>query len=389
MIPIVYNLRSLTVRKATAVATAFGLALVVFVFASAMMLANGVKKTLVRAGADDVAIVLRKGAESELQSNVDEPKTSIVRAAPQIARGQGGKPLSVQEIVVVILLDKNGTAGFSNVQVRGVEEDVWGFRTTAQISEGRRAKPGTDEVVIGRALKDRFKGLNVGGSFELRKNRQVHVVGVFSDQGAATESEIWADLETVRAAFGREGLVSSMRLKLQSAAAFDALRTDLEGNRQLDLGVQRESAFYEKQSEGTSTLVTVLGMIVAIFAAVGAAIGATVTMYSAVANRQREIGTLRALGFGAGSIVFAFLLESVILAALGGALGSLAAMCMTFVHFAVMNYASWSEVVFSFEPTAPIVLSALGFATTIGVLGGLFPAIRAARVRPLDALRSA
>jgi len=145
MIPIVYNLRSLTVRKATAVATAFGLALVVFVFASAMMLANGVKKTLVRAGADDVAIVLRKGAESELQSNVDEPKTSIVRAAPQIARGQGGKPLSVQEIVVVILLDKNGTAGFSNVQVRGVEEDVWGFRTTAQISEGRRAKPGTDK----------------------------------------------------------------------------------------------------------------------------------------------------------------------------------------------------------------------------------------------------
>ena len=388
MIPIIYNLRSLTVRKATALATAFGLSLVVFVFASAMMLANGVKKTLVRAGAEDVAIVLRKGAESELQSGIDEPKTSIVRAAPRIARDREGNPLTVQELIVVILLDKSGTTGFSNVQVRGVQDGVWKFRSNAQIIEGRRAKPGTDEVVIGKALKGRFKGLMVGGSFELRKNRQVHVVGVFSDQGSATESEIWGDLQTIRAAFGREGLVSSMRVKLSSAAAFDAFRVDLEGNRQLDLGVQRESAYYEKQSEGTSTLVTVLGVLVAIFAALGAAIGAMVTMYSAVANRQREIGTLRALGFGAGSIVFAFLFESVILAAAGGAIGALAALGMTFVHFAVMNQASWSEVVFSFEPTPPIVLSALGFATAIGIFGGLFPAARAARVRPLDALRS-
>jgi putative ABC transport system permease protein len=387
MIPITYNLRNLAVRKTTSLATAAGLALVVFVFASALMLANGVRKTMTRAGSEDIALVMRKGAESELQSNIDDSKAAVVRASAGIAKGAQGNPLAVAETVVVVLLDKQGTDGFSNVQVRGVEDGVLEFRPHAKIIAGRAARPGTTEVVVGRALRGRFKGMDVGGSFELRKDRAVNVVGVFEDQGAVTESEIWADRELLRAAFGRQGLVSSMRVKLETAGAFDAFKSGLEQNRQLDVGVERESAYYERQSEGTSTLVTALGMIIASFAALGAAIGAMVTMYSAVANRQKEIGTLRALGFEGGSIVFAFVLESFVLALVGGAVGAVAALGMSFVHFAVMNYATWSEVVFSFEPKPQIILAALGFAGGIGLFGGLLPAVRAARVQPVDAMR--
>ena len=387
MIPITYNLRNLAVRKTTSLATAAGLALVVFVFASALMLANGVRKTMTRAGSEDIALVMRKGAESELQSNIDDSKAAVVRASAGIAKGAQGNPLAVAETVVVVLLDKQGTDGFSNVQVRGVEDGVLEFRPHAKIIAGRAARPGTTEVVVGRALRGRFKGMDVGGSFELRKDRSVNVVGVFEDQGAVTESEIWADRELLRAAFGRQGLVSSMRVKLEAAGAFDAFKSGLEQNRQLDVGVERESAYYERQSEGTSTLVTALGMIIASFAALGAAIGAMVTMYSAVANRQKEIGTLRALGFEGGSIVFAFVLESFLLAVVGGAVGAVSALGMSFVHFAVMNYATWSEVVFSFEPKPQIILAALGFAGGIGLFGGLLPAVRAARVQPVDAMR--
>jgi putative ABC transport system permease protein len=388
MIPIVYNLRSLAVRKTTTFATILGLALVVFVFASVMMLANGVKKTLGRAAASDVAIVLRKGADSELQSNLDDAKVGLVASSNFIVRDGSGNPDIASEVVVVVLLDKSGTDGFSNVTVRGVDDRVLAFRKTAHVIEGRGPRAGSDEVMIGKALRGRFRGMSVGETFELRKDRHVSVVGVFDDGGSSTDSEIWADRDAVRSAFGREGLVSALRVRLASAGDLEAFRGDVEANRQLDVGVQSEASYYEKQSEGTSTLIMVLGMIVAVFAAAGAGLGAMVTMYSAVANRQKEIGTLTAIGFGSAQIVSAFLIESVMLALVGGGLGALASLGMSFVHFAVMSSATWSEIVFAFEPTPRIVLSALAFAGILGIVGGILPALRAARIRPVDALRA-
>src|SRR5450432_1734775 len=211
MIPINYNLRNLAVRKTTTAAAAFGLALVVSVVAAALMINNGIKKTLGRSADPSGVVVLRKGADNELSSTIDEPAIGMVLASPGIAHGSDGAPQGIGELLVVILLDKMGVDGFSNVQVRGVPENILKFRTDAHIIAGREAKAGTDEVIVGRAIRGRFKGVELGQSFDLKKNRQVNVVGVFEAGGSSYESEVWADLNTIRTGFGRDGLVSSVR----------------------------------------------------------------------------------------------------------------------------------------------------------------------------------
>jgi len=229
--------------------------------------------------------------------------------------------------------------------------------------------------------------VDIGQSFELRKNRPVNVVGVFDDGGSAQESEVWADLNVVRTAFGREGVVSSVRVRLESPSKLDSFKTAIESNRQLDLEVFRESAFMEKQSEGMSIFVKALGYVIAVFFSIGAMIGAMITMHASIANRQREIGTLRALGFSKLSILFAFLLESIALALIGGLLGTAASLLMGMVKFSTMNFATWSEIVFSFEATPAILVKSLVLAAVMGLLGGFFPALRAARMSPVLAMR--
>jgi putative ABC transport system permease protein len=388
MIPIAYNLRNLAVRKATTVAAAGGLALVVFVFSSVMMLQNGIRKTLGRSGHEDVAIVLRKGSDAELSSAVDENQMNLIKARPELARAQDSQPLGVGEVVVVLLLDKLGTDGFSNVQTRGVPDNVMAFRPDVKIIAGRAARPGTDEVIVGQAIRGRFKGLDLEQTFELRKNRPVKVVGVFSDGGSSFESEIWTDLDQLRGAFGREGGVSSVRVKLQSASKFDAFKNAIDQDRQLGLEVTRETAYYEKQSSGTSAVLSAIGFMIAVFISIGAMIGAMITMHASIANRQREIGTLRALGFSRFGILTSFLLESIFLALLGGLVGAGASLLMGFVRFSTMNYASWSEIVFTFEPTPAILGRAMFAAAIMGLIGGFFPAIRAARMSPVQAMRA-
>lgn len=216
----------------------------------------------------------------------------------------------MEKISIVILLDKLGTDGFSNVQIRGVPDNVMTFRPTVHIIEGRPPQPGTDEAIVGKAIAGRFKGLEIGQTFELRKNRPAKVVGIFADGGSSFESEVWADLQNVRSAFGREGLVSSVRVRLQSESKFDAFRTSIEQDPQLGLMVMRESEYYEKQSEGTSLFIKAMGIIIAVFFSFGAMIGVMITMHASVANRQKEIGTLRALGFSRLSILGCFLLQS-------------------------------------------------------------------------------
>jgi putative ABC transport system permease protein len=389
MIPIQYNVRNLAARRTTTLVTAFGIALVVFVLACSLMLGEGIKRTMSGSGEPDVAVVVRKGSDAELTSSIEPDSMSWIVAQPQVSRNASGVPLAVGEVVVVAALDKLGTdGGVSNVQIRGVPEDVRAFRRNAALVAGRWPRPGTDEVVIGTRIAGKFKGLDVGQKFDLKRNRPASVVGVFEDRGSMFESEVWADIDSVRTSFGREGMVSSVRVRLTDPAKFDAFKSVLEQDKQRGVTAERERKFYEKQSEGTSVFVIALGSVIAFFFSIGAMIGAAITMYSAVSNRQREFGTLRALGFSRRSILLSLLLESVGLALVGGLLGVLASLGMGLVKFSMMNFQSWSEIVFTFTPTPSILGTALLFAVAMGVVGGLFPAIRAARVSPVEAMRA-
>jgi len=386
MVPISYNLRNLKVRKTTSAAAAFGLALVVFVFASVLMLSNGIKKTLGRSASPDAALVLRKGATAEIESVIEDANVNLVLNDTSLPQSVSG-PRGVSESVVVILLDKIGADGFSNAAVRGIRPDSFAFRPSIKIVEGRMPQEGSDEVVIGRAISGRFKGLTLGESFELKKNRSVKVVGVFEDGGSSNESEVWADIDTVRTAFKREGYTSAIRVRV-SPSQFDTFKASIESNRQLNLAVMKEAVYYEKQSEGTSLFISIMGTMIALFFSIGAMLGATITMHAAVANRQREIGTLRALGFSKASILFSFLLESIILSIIGGGIGALASLAMGLVSFSMVNFASWSEIVFRFEPDGGVIVGSMIFATVMGLVGGFLPAIRAARINPIEAMRA-
>lgn len=386
MIPVRYNIRSLAVRRATTAATALGIALVVFVLASAMMLTAGIKKTLSSSGRSDNAIVLRKGSNAELGSVIEDPSVNIITAQPGVKK-DGTTAIAVGEVIVVAALEKIGAAGITNVQFRGVPDNAMKFRTDMKMLEGTTPRPGSAEVMIGTRIRGRFKGLELGQSFDLKKNRPVTVVGVFSDGGSSYESEVWVDRDTLKSAYGREGIVSSVRVRLESPTAFDGFKASIEGDKALGFDAMRETEYFEKQSEGTSMLVGGLGTLISLFFSIGAMIGAMITMYAAVANRQREIGTLRALGFSRGSILFSFLLESLALAMLGGIAGVAASLGMGLVKFSMMNFSSWSEIVFSFDPTPKIILTALMFAAGMGLLGGFFPAVRAARISPVTAMR--
>lgn len=388
MIPIRYNIRSLVVRKATSFATAAGIGLVVFVLASSLMLSAGIKKTLGISGRPDDAIVLRMGSDAELGSVIDESSVPLILAAPGVRQDEHGRAIGAGEIVVVAALEKVGTPGVTNVTIRGVDEEAQVLRPEVHVVAGRPPRPGSDEAMVGARIRGRIRGIDLDRTFDIKKNRPVTVVGVFEAGGSSYESEVWVDREVLRQAYHREGIVSSVRVRLESPTKFDAFRAGVENDKRLGLQAVRETTFYEKLSEGTSTLVGVLGTTVAVFFAIGAMIGATITMYGAVAHRQREIGTLRALGFSRGSVLTSFLFESVLLAASGGAAGALASLAMGMVHFSMLNFASWSEVVFSFDPTPQVVGTALLFACGMGLLGGLLPAVRAARTSPLKAIRA-
>jgi putative ABC transport system permease protein len=387
MIPVYYNVRSLAVRKTTTLATAGGIGLVVFVFSSVLMLSNGLKQTLGRAGSPDVAIVIRKGSDAELASSIEDSQASVVKAAKEVSVNEKGGPRAVSEMVLVVALDKIGTYGFGNVNIRGVPEDVLDFRRGVKVVAGRMPRPGTDEVMVGAAIRGRFVGLDIGQSFELKKNRKVNVVGVFSDAGSSYESEVWVDFNVGRGIFGREATCSSVRVRLTSPESFEAFKIGIEENRQFALTAMRETDFYEKQSEGTSKFITAMGLMIAFFFSVGAMIGAMITMYSSIAHRRREIGILRALGFPQTTILLSFLIESTLLSLFGGGLGAVASLGMKLVRFSTTNFANWSEIVFHFEPTPRIVLGSLIFAGVMGILGGFFPALRAARMSPLEAMR--
>lgn len=386
MVPAKYNVRSMLVRKATTVATAIGVALVVWVLGSVLMLNASIRRTLGSSGTSDVAIVVRKGSDAELASTMETPEASLIRAAPGIQKDAAGKDLVTNEVVVVIALDKLGTDGVSNVTVRGLGEEGVRFRPNLKIVAGRAPAPGSDEAMIGARIRGRFKNVELDQAFEIRKNRPLKIVGVFEDGASSYESEVWADVDTVRTAFGRTGY-SSVRARLTSPAAFDGFKAQVESDKRLGLAAWRENEFYEKQSEGLGMFIGMLGTLMAFFISIGAIIGAMITMYSAVANRTREVGVLRALGFSRAAILFSFLLESVTLALFGGVIGVAACMGMSVIKVSMINFSSWSEMVFTFEPTPFVLIASFAVAVIMGLIGGLLPAIRAALISPVTAMR--
>jgi putative ABC transport system permease protein len=390
MIPLSYNLRSILVRRTTTAAAVIGIALVVFVLASTLMLSAGIQATLARGGGRDSAIVIRKGSDNELSSIIDQAKVSTILAAPGVKKSSEGQPIGTGDVAMIVMLEPTAApGGLSNVQIRGVAFDALPVvRPRVKIVEGRLPAPGSDEAMVGRAIAGRFTHLSVGDAFEPKKNRPLRVVGVFEDGGSAWESEVWADIDTVRSAFGRQGMVSSVRVNLGSPADFDQFEANIESDKRLGLEAMTDTQWTEKQSNGMMLFVTILGGLTSAFFAIGAMIGAMNTMYASIANRQKEIGTLRAIGFRRRHVLLSFVLESILIALIGGALGSLAALGMTFAKFSMLNFATFSEMVFRFQPTVQVFVIAFLFAGGMGLLGGLLPAIRAARMPPVQAMRN-
>ncbi|HSC88753.1 MAG TPA: ABC transporter permease, partial [Polyangiaceae bacterium] len=256
-----------------------------------------------------------------------------------------------------------------------------------KLVEGRPATPGTDEAIIGKGVRGRFLGMDLGQSFELKKNRPVNVVGVFESDGSSFESEIWVDADTLRSSFGRPGITSSVLVQLDSASSYDGFKEAVEHDKQLGLQAFRETEYYEKASENTSIFITAIGIMVTVFFSLGAMIGATITMYAAVSQRSKEIGTLKALGFSSFSILTAFVIESVFLSLVGGAFGALCSLGMGLVKFSMMNFATWQEISFSFTATPGILVGSVLVGGLMGFLGGLLPAVRAALLSPIAAMR--
>jgi putative ABC transport system permease protein len=389
LIPLSYNVRSLFVRKATTIATALGIGLVVFVLSSALMLARGIKNTLVSNGSSERAMILRKGSDTEMASGIDSNVVSLIMAAPGVKRGSDGQPLGTADVVVVIAMDKLGTEEgmVSNILVRGVSPNVMAVRPEVRVIEGRPARPGTDEAIVGKGIRGNFKGLEIGSGFDMKKNRPVQVVGVFESGGSSLESEVWVDIETARTSFGRGSSSNSVTVALESPSAYDGFASYIENDKQLGLEPFKESVYYEKQSEGTSIFITALGVFISVLFAIGAMIGAMITMYGAVSQRSKEVGTLRALGFSRFAVLLSFLIESSVLALVGGIIGGIASMGMTAVKFSMMNFATWQEISFSFDASPAIIAGSIVAGAMMGVLGGIFPAARAARMSPITAMR--
>ena len=385
-VPFSYSFRSLWTRRLTTVLTASGMALVVFVFAAILMLAEGLRKTLVETGLSDNVVVIRRSSGSEVQSGVDRSQASIVETQPEIAIGEDGQPLLAKEIVVLISLPKRGTNTEKNVVIRGIGTSSLALRPQVKLLEGRMPKPGSLEIVTGRSVAVRFQGGGIGETLRFGM-RDWRVVGIFDAGNTGYSSEIWGDADQLMQTF-RRPVYSSVLFRMRDPSQFDGLKRRIESDPRLTLDAKRETRYYAEQSEMMAKFLRILGMSLTIIFSLGAIIGAMITMYSAVATRTNEIGTLRALGFQRTSILTAFLLESLLLGWIGGCVGLMFASFLQIITISTMNFQTFSELAFSFTLTFEIVYRALGFALVMGFVGGVLPAIRASRMNIVESLRA-
>ena len=381
-----YSIRNLWTRKLTTVLTTSGMALVVFVFAAVLMLADGLQKTLIETGSYDNVVVIRKAAESEVQSGVERLQASIVETQPEIATGPDGKKLVAKELVVLIALPKRRTGNPSNVVIRGIEEQSLTLRPQVKLIKGRMPRPGSSEIIAGSSIAKRFMGGDIGETLRFAM-RDWSVVGIFDAGNTSFNSELWGDVNQFMQAF-RRPVFSSVIFRLRNTTEFEKIKSRIENDPRLTLDALREPQYYKKQSEIMAKFLRILGLALTTIFSLGAVIGAMITMYSAVANRVFEIGTMRALGFQRRSILAAFLMESLLLGFLGGIAGLFFASFLQLFTISTMNWQTFSELAFSFTLTYKIILFAMIFSLTMGLVGGVFPALRASRMNIVDSLRA-
>jgi putative ABC transport system permease protein len=380
-----YSWRNLATRRLTTVLTAGGMGMVVFVFASILMLSAGLEKTLVETGSDENVIITRKGAGSEVQSGIDRNQAAIVESQPEVAFGNEGAPQVAKELVVLIGLNKRGTDKPANVVIRGISSSSLAMRPQIRLIEGRMPRPGSSEIMSGSSIARRFNGAGLGENLRFGM-RDWTVVGLFDAGATGFSSEIWGDADQLMQAF-RRPVFSSVTFRLHDSSSFNSLKERLESDPRLTVEVRRETKYYRDQSEAMAKFIRILGISLTIIFSIGAIIGALITMYAAVANRVGEIGTLRALGFQRTSILIAFLAEAMLLGLAGGVSGLVCASFMQLVTISTMNWQTFSELAFSFSLTADIILKSLAFALFMGLAGGVIPALRASRLKIVDALR--
>lgn len=386
-VPLSYIARNLWVRRVTTLLTAGGMALVIYVFATVLMMSEGIRNTLVATGQADNVIVLRKGAGAEINSGIARSQAAIVESLPGIATGTLGRPLLSKEPVVLNNLPKRGSGKPSNVTVRGTSAQGLQLRPSVQMLEGRMFRPGSSEIVTGRAVAQGFQGAALGETLRFA-GRDWTVVGVFDAGGSGFDSEIWGDAEQMLQAFRRDAF-STVVFRLQEPTQFEAIKAAIEADPRLQLEAKPERRFYAEQSEALATFISILGTSLSVIFSIGAIVGAMITMFAAVAQRIGEIGTLRALGFRRGAVLLAFLGESMLLSLVGGLIGLAAAALMQTVNISTTNFQTFAELAFQFRLTPTIVWQTLLFALFMGFVGGFIPAWRAARLKIVDCLREA
>ena len=385
-IPLIYNVRSVRARWTSTIVAVLGIAGTVGVFVAMLSLARGFKATLVASGSPDNALVMRAGSSSEMMGGITLDSIKVIQDAPGIARGSSG-PLITQDVVGVMPIPLISTGTDANVQIRGVSPNVLEIRKFVKIAQGRMFNPGMSEIVVGKNASKTYSGLTVGNKIDMAGGHW-EVVGVFDAGGSAFDSEIWTDSRVLNDILKRPpNIFQSATVHLESPNSFQALKDSLTSDPRLNVDVTREIDYYAKQSTTMTTLITVLGGFVAAIMAIGAIFGALNTMYSAVAERGREIATMRALGFNASSVIFSFLVEALLISFIGGVIGCLVVLPLNGLTTSTMNFQTFSNLAFAFKITPELLVKGVIFALVMGVVGGLLPAVRAASLPVATALR--
>ena len=385
-IPLIYNVRSVRARWTSTIVAVLGIAGTVGVFVAMLSLARGFKATLVASGSRDNALVLRAGSPSEMMGGVTLESVKVIQDGPGIARDSNG-PLVTQEVVGVMPFPLVSTGTDANVQIRGVSPNVLDIRKFVKVTQGRMFQPGVTEILAGKNASKTYAGLTLGNKVDMAGGHWT-VVGIFDAGGSAFDSEVWCDSRVLNDILKRPAnIFQSVTVHLQSPDSFNALKDSLTSDPRLNVDVTREVDYYAKQSTTMTTLITVLGGLVAAIMAIGAVFGALNTMYSAVSERGREIATMRALGFNASSVVFSFLVEALLISLIGGVIGCLVVLPLNGLTTSTMNFQTFSSLAFAFKITPELLVKGIIFALTMGVIGGLLPAIRAASLPVATALR--